>query len=126
MSNKKTIIEELKEMSQFEDSVFDFNGDGFLELEKRLERNESYVRYVLFIAHSLLGKGQKSISIKDMSYHTQKDIGYVQKITDHFLNQNILIKVKSHRKNVYVLNSNEENLRAFLALLKKAREIKKL
>jgi len=124
MSEKieKPIDEQIKDMIDYDDEMFKSDGEGFLHLLTKLERNESYVRYVLYIAHSTLIKGLK-VSIRDISRAIERDVGYIQKITDIFLDENLLIKIKSHRKNIFTLNMQEDSLRVFMQLFKKAKKI---
>lgn len=123
MKTEKSTEEQIREMVDYEYENINSDYDGFSNLKRKVERNETYVNFILYITHRCFVK-DCFFSIKEVSLNIHCDVDNTRKITDNFLSNNLLIRVKKGRKFLYNINKTEDRLKEFMQLFVISKAIK--
>ncbi len=123
MTNKKNVLGDIKKMIDYDESVYDNGVDGFIKLKNKISRNNSFMKYVLYISKKCFGN-EEFFTIKDVRTAIQEDEGNIRKITSQFLDQGFLVKRTKSIKCYYKLKEDNESLKAFSELLETAKDVK--
>lgn len=89
-----------------------------VDLERKIERNPSFARLILFLGFAFLKQKRVSVTGKEINQYVRKSYDYTVKMTEILTNHVMLGKVKRDRQNRYFLK-DELLLKSLIPLAKK-------